>query len=1680
MKKIVLIIGARPNFMKAFPVYQSLEDHFDLTLIHTGQHFDEKMSDIFFNQLKFKYPDIHLILQSKTKSGYFDDKLYINLCSYLNNETNLQSCDEIIELLMNSDCSNMGQLGEIRNKLFDEFKKIKPDLVIVFGDVTSTLAAGLAAKKLDIKLAHVESGLRSGDITMPEEINRILTDHISTYYFVTEQSGIDNLKKDKITKNVYFVGNTMIDTQKMYLQQALDTKYHEKLGVKKKEYILITLHRPGNVDDLDKLKEIFDDLIHLSKTKKLVYPIHPRTNKRLEEIGYLEKVQKNGNILLEGPLGYLEFTCLMANCNYIITDSGGIQEESTTLNIPCFTLRPNTERPCTLIENYGTNQLIKKISDIELKECSNRMDLWDGKSSERICKILIENETKKESNINKIKEKLGLSKRELNIYIKELKKKYDIPTKYTQNNELLEKTKNKEVVINNKTFKIDLPDLWFRKESNNTRYQIHTLNQIIQSQISLFLYKEYDTKIVEYCIEVIVNWFTNNEKVDMETWYKYMNSDWQDMSSSYRLGNILLVYELSKKFNISIDKELFLNEIKYHVEWLYKHSSSHQKGLVSNHTLFLARFLVLGCSVCNIYDKYIDFGIEIFLNAINTNVDFTDYLSKEHSTNYHILYYRQINKLLNILPETNNNYNKLKNINNKMYNNLYYFIYPNKHFVQIGDTDNKVSNYEFTESPILKTFKSAGYICYKNNNKQLLLSSNCHSKHHKHMDELSLTYYDNCPILIEGGRYSYEDNKVFNRIRNDNEPWRTSYFLTQKSKNSIVIDNNYYSLWNIEYLLDNNTLTYGSGIIESKKDENKIIMKGENLLLEELQGTSHQRSILYEPENNLLIEDNITIKKNIKEIYKKKIKNSTSHQLFFQKVLNNETKNIHSCTRHFHFHQDWELLEIKDNTVIFKHKILDKNIQFEDLSNGEIKYYYGQEEPFIQGFTSPSELKKIPIPTLEITNTFKENIKLISKITHINSDKIIIEKKIKNLDVNGHTKFLDHNNEHILLSNGGNTIYESYDFGKTWQTHILNIDDCYITHGKIINNKIFLATNDTNYNTYVYVCDENKKNINKNKIHLPWHGTWSIDYNESTIMFGTYAHCNENMYIYRSQNNGETWENVFTMKGDANDPKKGDIRHFHTCTYDKYNKIWYISSGDRREQNRMWESKDNGNTWKQIEFKLIKDRGDIKFGITSNYAKQLVRHTAEININENIMLWCTDDKIDGNARVCIFNKKTYELTIGEKLGKNPIRSFTKINNNYGLAISESKFKDNDDKLYVDFYLINLYTYRCKLIKTIDNIENKISGFNYSIASKNAYNNTMFCYSDFNNGYLQIFFSVNHINKMKDKDYILDQIEEYNKTDVLEFKYTNLDNENDVKILRKKIRIKNAVISKDVCYDNNHKRAILELSNSNNEVEKITLINNNVNPGKIENIMIIQSNNTNVFDVEEFTCNICNDNIHQKYINNINKINHIYLKENEIGNPASCYKCSFCNSRLRLRTLKKILHNVINEKESCIICSSPIQERKFVSKYLNIEKHIDYHIQRGDPTCEIGVDISKPIKTDKKYKYLLATCVFDYIIDLKSAFKNISDILENNGKIIFWISPYRLSEEYFEPKLKGTNALSHEKYAVKGNSETGINDCLFSIPWIEETLKNIGFELKIYNEQDILTDLNDRWFIACKK
>ena len=571
-KKITLIIGARPNFMKAFPVYEALKNDFELTLIHTGQHFDEKMSDVFFNQLKFPRPDIHLTLEKKTKSGHFDDKMYVNNGDYLKDN------DTVIQELMTYD-SDLGQLGEIRDKLKVEFEKCNPDLVVVFGDVTSTLSAGLAAKILNIDLAHVESGLRSGDMSMPEEVNRVLTDHITKYYFITEQSGVDNLKEIGVTENVYLVGNTMIDTQKKYLQQALDTKYSETLGVTSKGYILITLHRPSNVDDMDKLKEIFDDFEELSKTEKLVYPIHPRTKNNLKKLGYLKKVQDNPNIILDEPLGYLEFTCLMVNCKYLVTDSGGLQEEITALDIPCFTLRENTERPSTMIENNGTNRLINKISDIKLKECKSSMYLWDGKSSERIRDILKKKiyslriavgyaySGKNIGGVRRYIENIdNLSNHNISLYPNYendsiFKNIYDIQekNKYIRYNSNQIITKQQEIIDNHDVFHSNVDPTWIKlceEAQRQGKLWIHTYHNIYMSE------DEPDKKLKVWQEEINDVQFNIASKAD----YKLCVGEWlvdeckkRNINSEF-IPNFIPIDKLSKIKKNNFKNKYYLNE----------------------------------------------------------------------------------------------------------------------------------------------------------------------------------------------------------------------------------------------------------------------------------------------------------------------------------------------------------------------------------------------------------------------------------------------------------------------------------------------------------------------------------------------------------------------------------------------------------------------------------------------------------------------------------------------------------------------------------------------------------------------------------------------------------------------------------------------------------------------------------------------------------------------------------------------------------------------------------------------------------------------------------------------------------------------------------------------------------------------------------------------------------------
>ena len=368
--KIVSIVGTRPNFIKLAALITEIKKHseIDHTLIHTGQHYDEKMSDLFFNELEIPKPDINLGIGPSTHENIME---------------------------------------EMKTKLKNELKKYKPRLVIVVGDVNSTLAGAESAHELGIKVAHVEAGLRSFDETMPEERNRIETDKISDFLFTTEKSGNENLKKERIpTNKIHFVGNVMIDTLLKHKEKAKKTDILKKHSLKGKNYCVLTLHRPSNVDKQEDFENIISIIKEIQKKITVVFPIHPRALKNLNQLG-LNKILSESNpeinkdnLKVINPLGYLDFINLMLNSKLVLTDSGGIQEETTVLGVPCITLRKNTERPVTV--EQGTNLLVsidkEKVVGIAVKIINNKIDIknripefWDGKAAERIVKILVEN-----------------------------------------------------------------------------------------------------------------------------------------------------------------------------------------------------------------------------------------------------------------------------------------------------------------------------------------------------------------------------------------------------------------------------------------------------------------------------------------------------------------------------------------------------------------------------------------------------------------------------------------------------------------------------------------------------------------------------------------------------------------------------------------------------------------------------------------------------------------------------------------------------------------------------------------------------------------------------------------------------------------------------------------------------------------------------------------------------------------------------------------------------------------------------------------------------------------------------------------------------------------------------------------------------------------------------------------
>jgi len=360
MLKILNIVGARPNFMKIAPIMRAFQasDNVEPMLVHTGQHYDEKMSDLFFRQLNIPEPDINLEIGSS---------------------------------------SHAVQTANIMKAFEPVLLEHKPDAVLVVGDVNSTIACGLVAVKLGIKLVHVEAGLRSFDRTMPEEINRVLTDSISDLLFCTEQSGVDNLIKEGVSKDkIFLVGNVMIDTLLSNKAKADESNILENYNLNSSNYAALTLHRPSNVDDPVVFGRIVDALEVIQKDMPVIFPIHPRTLRNLKSFNFEARFKQLPNLKLVEPLGYLEFLKIMSCAKIVLTDSGGIQEETTILKVPCLTLRENTERPVTV--DSGSNQIVgtntekiiyayNQVMKSNSKE-TQTPPLWDGCASERIVKVL--------------------------------------------------------------------------------------------------------------------------------------------------------------------------------------------------------------------------------------------------------------------------------------------------------------------------------------------------------------------------------------------------------------------------------------------------------------------------------------------------------------------------------------------------------------------------------------------------------------------------------------------------------------------------------------------------------------------------------------------------------------------------------------------------------------------------------------------------------------------------------------------------------------------------------------------------------------------------------------------------------------------------------------------------------------------------------------------------------------------------------------------------------------------------------------------------------------------------------------------------------------------------------------------------------------------------------------------
>ena len=360
--RILSVVGARPNFMKLAPVDRELAKRpgVEHLIVHTGQHYDPEMSAAFFEELWIPAPDHHLGVGSG---------------------------------------SHAAQTAAVMQRLEPVLTRARPDVVLVYGDVNSTLAAALVAAKLGLRVGHVEAGLRSGDWTMPEEINRVVTDRLSDLRFVPSRDAGGNLIAEGVpTERIDFVGNVMIDSLCWALPRALERHVPARHGLREHAYVVVTLHRPPNVDDPATLRLLLDALLRLSRERPVVFPVHPRARKRLAAAGW--PLDGPGDLRLIDPVGYVEMLGLVAGAALVITDSGGLQEETTYLGVPCLTVRPNTERPITCTN--GTNRLVPPRGATIIAAAESAVarrppvrpviERWDGRAAERIARVLCEDE----------------------------------------------------------------------------------------------------------------------------------------------------------------------------------------------------------------------------------------------------------------------------------------------------------------------------------------------------------------------------------------------------------------------------------------------------------------------------------------------------------------------------------------------------------------------------------------------------------------------------------------------------------------------------------------------------------------------------------------------------------------------------------------------------------------------------------------------------------------------------------------------------------------------------------------------------------------------------------------------------------------------------------------------------------------------------------------------------------------------------------------------------------------------------------------------------------------------------------------------------------------------------------------------------------------------------------------